>query len=65
MNPLFRPDEDVFGGLLAGMTPKEAGDLAKPGLEYAGGLLDNIAEKAPGSLGRAGQRHQAHGAGCA
>jgi hypothetical protein len=56
MNPLLvRPEEDVFGGLLAGMTPKEAGDLAKPGLEYAGGLLDNIAEKAPGSLGRAWQ----------
>jgi hypothetical protein len=55
-NPLlFRPDEDVFGGLLAGMTPKEAGDLGKSGLEYAGGLLDNIAEKAPGSLGRAWQ----------
>jgi hypothetical protein len=62
-NPLLvRPDEDVFGGLLAGMTPKEAGGLAKSGVEYAGGLLDNIAssasrvaEKAPGSLGRAWQ----------
>jgi hypothetical protein len=63
LNPLLvKPEEDVFGGLMAGMTPKEAGDLAKPGLEYAGGLLDNIAEKAsrvaekaPGSLGRAWQ----------
>lgn len=62
-NPLLvRPDEDVFGGLLAGMTPKEAGGLAKSGVEYAGSLLDNIAssasrvaEKAPGSLGRAWQ----------
>jgi hypothetical protein len=55
MNPLFRPEEDALGGLLVGMTPKEAGDLAKPGLQYAGRLLNDAAESAPGSLGRAWQ----------
>lgn len=53
MNPLFRPDEDVLGGLLAGMTPQEAGNLAKPGLNAVGGLLAGLAQQAPGSLRRA------------
>jgi hypothetical protein len=55
MNPLFRPDEDALGGLLAGMTPQEAGNLAGPGLNAVGGLLAGLARQAPGSLGRAWQ----------
>lgn len=42
MNPLFMPQEDALGGLLAGMTPQEAGDMARPGLNAMGGLLRGI-----------------------
>lgn len=55
MNPLFRPDEDALGGLLAGMTPQDAGNLPAPGLNAVGGLLAGLGEALPGrgSLRRA------------
>lgn len=43
MNPLFQPQEDALGGLLAGMTPSEAGNLPASGLNAVGGLLAGLA----------------------
>lgn len=46
MNPLFQPHEDALGGLLAGMTQQQAGNMVRPGLNAglgaAGSLLRGI-----------------------